>query len=236
RVGFRTLRWNTEPDAAGRPFELIVNEQPVWVKGVNWIPDDALFPRVDRTRYERRLRQAASAGVNLVRVWGGGIYEDDHFYDLADELGLLTWQDFLFACAAYPEEEPLRSEVEAEARDNVARLAHHASLALLTGNNENLWGREDWGWETRLDGATWGRPTTTSCSRRSWPSSRRTCRTRRAARSASTPNGIRTRRRTARRTSGSSGTGGAGRRIASMLHVSSPSSAGRGRPPGPPSR
>src|SRR5690606_11441579 len=156
RVGFRTLRWNTEPDAAGRPFELIVNEQPVWVKGVNWIPDDALFPRVDHARYERRLRQAASAGVNLVRVWGGGIYEDDHFYDLADELGLLTWQDFLFACAAYPEEEPLRSEVEAEARDNVARLAHHASLALLNGNNENLWGREDWGWETRLDGATWG--------------------------------------------------------------------------------
>jgi beta-mannosidase len=128
----------------------------VWVKGVNWIPDDALFPRVDRARYERRLRQAAAAGVNLVRVWGGGIYEDDAFYDLADELGLLTWQDFPFACAAYPEEEPLRSEVEAEARDNVARLAHHASLALLNGNNENLWGREDWGWETRLDGATWG--------------------------------------------------------------------------------
>lgn len=156
RVGFRTVRWNTEPDADGRPFELVVNELPVWVKGVNWIPDDALFPRVDRARYERRLRQAAAAGVNLVRVWGGGIYEDDHFFDLADELGLLTWQDFLFACAAYPEEEPIRSEVEAEARDNVNRIAHHASLALLTGNNENLWGREDWGWEERLDGASWG--------------------------------------------------------------------------------
>jgi beta-mannosidase len=156
RVGFRTLRWDTEPDAAGRPFQLIVNDQPVWVKGVNWIPDDALFPRVDRSRYERRLRQAADANLNLVRVWGGGMYEDDHFFDLADELGLLTWQDFLFACAAYPEEEPIRSEVEAEARDNVARIAHHASLALLTGNNENLWGYEDWGWKTRLDGRTWG--------------------------------------------------------------------------------
>ncbi|PZQ89132.1 MAG: beta-mannosidase [Leifsonia xyli] len=156
RVGFRTLRWHTDPDAAGRPFQLVVNDRPIWVKGVNWIPDDALFPRVDRARYERRLRQAASAGINLVRVWGGGIYEDDAFFELADELGLLTWQDFLFACAAYPEEEPIRSEVEAEARDNVARIAHHASLALLTGNNENLWGREDWGWETRLDGATWG--------------------------------------------------------------------------------
>lgn len=156
RAGFRTLRWDTEPDADGRPFQLVVNDRPIWVKGVNWIPDDALFPRIDRARYARRLRQAAEAGVNLVRVWGGGIYEDDAFFELADELGLLTWQDFLFACAAYPEEEPLRSEVEAEARDNVARLAHHASLALLTGNNENLWGREDWGWETRLDGATWG--------------------------------------------------------------------------------
>jgi len=156
RVGFRTVRWNTDPDADGRPFQLVVNDEPVWVKGVNWIPDDALFPRVDRARYAHRLQQAVDAGVNLVRVWGGGIYEDDAFFELADELGLLTWQDFLFACAAYPEEEPLRSEVEAEARDNVSRLAHHASLALLTGNNENLWGREDWGWETRLDGATWG--------------------------------------------------------------------------------
>ncbi|TXK18654.1 glycoside hydrolase family 2 protein [Homoserinibacter sp. GY 40078] len=156
RVGFRTVRWDTEPDADGSPFQLIVNDQPVWVKGVNWIPDDALFPRVDRVRYARRLTQARDAGVNLVRVWGGGIFEDDTFYDLADELGLLTWQDFLMACAAYPEEEPIRSEIVAEARDNVVRLAHHASLVLLTGNNENLWGYEDWGWKTRLDGATWG--------------------------------------------------------------------------------
>ena len=133
-----------------------VNGQPVFVKGANWIPDDAFPVRVDRARYERRLRQAVDANLNLIRVWGGGIYEADDFYDVADELGLLTWQDFLFACAAYAEEEPLRSEVEAEARDNVTRLAHHASLVLLTGNNENLWGYEDWGWKLRLDGKTWG--------------------------------------------------------------------------------
>lgn len=156
RVGFRSLRWDTEPDADGTPFQLVVNDRPVYVKGVNWIPDDALVPRVDRARYRRRLEQARSAHVNLIRVWGGGIYEADDFYDLCDELGLLTWQDFLFACAAYPEEEPLRSEVVAEARDNVARLAHHPSLALLTGNNENLWGYEDWGWQLLLDGRTWG--------------------------------------------------------------------------------
>lgn len=156
RVGFRTVAWNTTPDEAGTPFTLEVNGVPVYVKGVNWIPDDALTSRIDRPRYERRLRQAVAGGVNLVRVWGGGIYEPEAFYDVCDELGLLTWQDFLFACAAYPEEEPIRSEVEAEARENIVRLASHASLVLLTGNNENLWGYEDWGWKTSLDGLTWG--------------------------------------------------------------------------------
>ncbi|MEJ1154643.1 glycoside hydrolase family 2 protein [Microbacterium marmarense] len=156
RVGFRTLRWNTEPDATGTPFQLIVNDQPVFVKGVNWIPDDAFPSRVDAGRYRRRLQQAKDAHLNLIRVWGGGIYESEDFYDACDELGLLTWQDFLFACAAYSEDEPIRSEVEAEARENVRRLAHRASLALLTGNNENLWGYEDWGWKERLDGKSWG--------------------------------------------------------------------------------
>lgn len=156
RVGFRELRWNTEPDASGTPFQLIVNGQPILVKGANWIPDDAFPVRVDRARYRRRLEQARDAGLNLIRVWGGGIYEADDFYELCDELGVLSWQDFLFACAAYSEDEPLRSEVEAEARDNVTRIAHHASLALLTGNNENLWGYEDWDWKRRLDGKTWG--------------------------------------------------------------------------------
>ncbi|MEQ6897099.1 glycoside hydrolase family 2 protein [Microbacterium sp. KR10-403] len=156
RVGFRTLRWDTTPDAAGTPFQLVVNDRAVFVKGVNWIPDDAFPSRVDRERYARRLSQARAAHVNLIRVWGGGVYESDDFYDVCDELGLLTWQDFLFACAAYPEEEPLRGEVEAEARQNVARIAHHASLALFCGNNENIWGHEDWGWKELLDGRTWG--------------------------------------------------------------------------------
>lgn len=156
RVGFRDVRWDTVPDQDGTPFQLMVNDQPVFVKGANWIPDDAFPSRVDRGRYERRLRQARDANLNLIRVWGGGIYEDDAFYELCDELGLLTWQDFLFACAAYPEEQPLFSEIAAEARENTLRLAHHASLVLLTGNNENLWGYEDWDWKRRLDGRTWG--------------------------------------------------------------------------------
>ena len=133
-----------------------MNDRPIFVKGANWIPDDAFPSRVGRARYAHRLEQAKAANLNLVRVWGGGIYESDDFFDLCDELGLLTWQDFLFACAAYPEDDVLRDEVEAEARENVTRLAHHASLAMLAGNNENLWGHEDWGWKERLDGRTWG--------------------------------------------------------------------------------
>jgi beta-mannosidase len=145
-VGFRTVEWDQTPDAAGNAFTLVVNDQPIFVKGVNWIPDDALPVRVDRARVERRFRQALDANLNLIRVWGGGLYESDDFYDLADELGLLTWQDFLFACAGYPEEEPLRSEIEAEARENIVRLASDPSLVLLTGNNEALEGFAAWGW------------------------------------------------------------------------------------------
>lgn len=156
RVGFRTSTLEIEPDEHGTSFRFVINGQPVFVRGANWIPDDAFPHRVTRERYAARITQAKNANMNLLRVWGGGIYEGDDFYDLCDEHGILTWQDFLFACAAYSEEDPLRSEVEAEARDNVARLAHHASLVLWNGNNENIWGHQDWNWEKRLDGKTWG--------------------------------------------------------------------------------
>ncbi|MFC3687052.1 glycoside hydrolase family 2 protein [Aquipuribacter hungaricus] len=156
RVGFREVAWVSEPDDHGTSFRLVVNGEPVLVRGVNWIPDDAFPHRVDRARYAERLAQAVDAGCNLVRVWGGGTYEDDAFYAECDERGLLVWQDVLFACASYAEEEPLRSEVLAEVRDNAARLAHHPSLVLWCGGNENLWGFVDWDWEARLDGKTWG--------------------------------------------------------------------------------
>ncbi|GED09859.1 glycoside hydrolase family 2 protein [Cellulosimicrobium cellulans] len=156
RLGFRTATLEMEPDEDGTSFRFVVNGVPVWVRGANWIPDDAFPHRVTRERYAARIDQAVSANLNLLRVWGGGIYESDDFYDLCDERGLLTWQDFLFACAAYAEEEPLRSEVEAEVRDNVARLGHHASLVLWNGSNENIWGFHDWSWLQRLDGRTWG--------------------------------------------------------------------------------
>ena len=156
RVGFRTVELDTTPDADGMPFLVKVNGEPVWVKGANWIPDDVFVTRVDRARYDRRLEDACAAGINLLRVWGGGRYESDDFYDVADERGILVWQDFLFACAAYPEESPLLDEVEAEAREVVVRLAAHPSLILWNGNNENIWGFWDWDWQPVLDGRSWG--------------------------------------------------------------------------------
>ncbi|MFJ3982638.1 glycoside hydrolase family 2 protein [Streptomyces fungicidicus] len=156
RTGFRTVQLDTSADAHGTGFTLVVNGERLFARGVNWIPDDVFPSRITRERYRHRLEQAAGAGVDLVRVWGGGIYEDEAFYDACDELGLLVWQDFPFACAAYPEEQPLRGEVEAEARENVVRLMPHPSLVLWNGNNENLWGFRDWDWEQGLAGDSWG--------------------------------------------------------------------------------
>lgn len=156
RIGFRSIELDRSPDAHGTGFTLVVNGVRVFTRGVNWIPDDVLPSRITPERYKSRLRRAAGANVGLVRVWGGGIYEDDAFYDACDELGLMVWQDFLFACAAYPEEQPLRGEIEAEARENVVRLMPHPSLVLWNGNNENLWGFRDWDWEEPLAGDSWG--------------------------------------------------------------------------------
>ncbi|WP_314102535.1 glycosyl hydrolase 2 galactose-binding domain-containing protein [uncultured Frigoribacterium sp.] len=156
RVGFRTVRVDTTPDADGTPFVVLVNERVVQVRGANWIPDHAFVTEIDRDRYRRRVADATEANMNLLRVWGGGIYESDDFYDACDEAGVLVWQDFLFACAAYAEEDWLAVEVEAEAREAITRLSPHPSLVIWNGNNENIWGFVDWGWKTELQGRTWG--------------------------------------------------------------------------------
>ncbi|QHC64555.1 glycoside hydrolase family 2 protein [Rathayibacter festucae] len=156
RIGFRTIEVQLDRDEEGTSFRFVVNGEPVWIRGANWIPDDAFITRVDRARLARRMDQAEFANMNLLRIWGGGYFESDDFYELCDERGILVWQDFLFACASYAEEEPLWSEVEAEVRDNVTRIMPHPSLALWNGNNENIWGYEEWGWEKRLQGRTWG--------------------------------------------------------------------------------
>jgi beta-mannosidase len=156
RIGLRTARLNSEPDEVGTQFTIEVNGRPIFCKGADWIPDDCFPTRVDEARYGRRLEQATAANMNMLRVWGGGIYENEVFYRLCDELGLMVWQDFLFACAAYPEEAPFPDLVAAEARYHIARLSQHASLVLWNGCNENIWGYFDWGWQARLKDRAWG--------------------------------------------------------------------------------
>jgi beta-mannosidase len=157
-TGFRTIELDTTPDADGKgaTFGLRVNGELLFARGMDWIPDDCFPSRITPERYRERVQQAKDANVDLLRIWGGGIYEQKAFYDACDELGVMVWQDFCLACAAYPEEEPFRSEVEAEARDNVTRLSAHPSLVIWNGNNECIWGFHDWNWADKLDGRTWG--------------------------------------------------------------------------------
>ena len=157
RIGFRTVTVDTAPDETGTPFTFVINGRRVFAKGANWIPDDHFLTRITPQRIARRIDQAVDANMNMLRVWGGGIYETDDFYDACDERGVLVWQDFLFACAFYAEEQPLRGEVEAEARENITRLVTHPSLVLWNGNNENLPAYADWaGWRDTLAGRSWG--------------------------------------------------------------------------------
>ena len=155
-VGFRTVVLDTTPDAEGTPFRLVVNGVPVFARGLNWIPDDCFPTRVTAERYATRLTRPSTSAPTWCASGAAGIYESDDFYDALRRLGLMVWQDFLFACAAYAEEEPLRSEVEAEAREAVTRLTPHPSLVLWNGNNENIWGYADWGWAEQLDGRDLG--------------------------------------------------------------------------------
>lgn len=136
RIGLRTIALDRQPDQWGESFRFVVNGRPVFIKGANWIPADSFVTRLDRAAYARDLRAAVLAHMNCVRVWGGGIYENEDFYDLCDELGLLVWQDFLFGCDLYPSDPAFLATVRIEAEQNVARLHHRASLMLWCGNNE----------------------------------------------------------------------------------------------------
>lgn len=156
RVGFRHMAIDLTPDEIGTPLRLLVNGELILVRGVNWIPDDVFFTRISAEDYRRALMDAVDAHCNLVRIWGGGLYETEEFYDLTDDLGLLVWQDFAFACAAYAEEEWLADTVRIEARQAVSRLAGRASLALWCGGNENETGYQSWGWAPELGQRTWG--------------------------------------------------------------------------------
>ena len=156
RVGFRSISLDQSKFEERESFAIEVNGQRVWARGVNWIPDDPFPHRVVREEYVRKIDDLCSLGVNAIRVWGGGIYESDDFYDACDEKGIIVWQDFLFACAAYPEEASFIEEIELEATEAVQRLSHHASLVLWCGGNECIEGFQHWDWKAQLEGKSWG--------------------------------------------------------------------------------
>ena len=147
RIGLRTIRVVNEKDKDGESFYFEVNGIPMFAKGANYIPDDALLPNITTERYRTLFQDMKEANMNMVRIWGGGTYEDDRFYDLADENGILVWQDFMFACTSYPSDPTFLKRVEEEAEYNIKRLRNHASLAMWCGNNEILEGLKYWGWQ-----------------------------------------------------------------------------------------
>jgi beta-mannosidase len=136
RLGLRTVALDQSPDAEGKMFRFVVNGRPVFLKGANWIPAHSFVAALGREDYARDLRAAALAHMNCVRLWGGGIYESEHFYDLCDELGLLVWHDFMFACSLYPGDDAFLESVRAEAVCQLRRLHHRACIGLWCGNNE----------------------------------------------------------------------------------------------------
>jgi beta-mannosidase len=150
RIGFRSLEVLLEDDEQGRGLSFAVNGRRVFCKGANWLPLDALPARHSEPRYRRLLTDAVAANMNMLRVWGGGQYEADGFYNICDEKGILVWQDFMFSCATYPAIPPFLAEVEREARHQVKRLKDHPCVALWCGNNENL-GALGWFPETRAN-------------------------------------------------------------------------------------
>ena len=147
KQGIRTIVLEVQDSTKSPNFFFKVNGYPVFSKGVNYIPQDIFLPRVSTKDYQKLLSAAANANMNMIRVWGGGIYEDDRFYELCDSLGLMVWQDFMFACAMYPGDSSFLENVRLEAIDNYNRIKKHTSIALWCGNNENLAAWKRWGWE-----------------------------------------------------------------------------------------
>ncbi len=137
-VGLRQAELRREKDEEGESFVICVNGEPVFCRGADWIPADSFIPRATREKYESLLQKAADANMNMLRVWGGGIYEQDELYDACDRLGIMVWQDFMFACAGYPDRlDWFRQSVRAEAECNVRRLRNHPCVMLWCGCNEN---------------------------------------------------------------------------------------------------
>ena len=145
KLGLRTIALEVKDSTQAPNFFFKVNGLPVFAKGVNYIPQDIFLPRVTNNDYLKLLSAVADANMNMIRVWGGGVYEDDMFYEICDSLGLMVWQDFMFACAMYPGDSNFLENVRLEAIDNYNRLKKHTCMALWCGNNENLAAWKRWG-------------------------------------------------------------------------------------------
>jgi len=150
-LGIRSIELVTEKDSIGESFYFKLNGKPVYMKGANYIPQNIFLPDVDQDDYVKLIDDVVNSNMNMLRVWGGGVYEDNFFYQLCDAKGILVWQDFMFACAMYPGDKAFLENVKQEAIENVKRLRQHPSIALWCGNNENSEGWHRWGWK---DGKT----------------------------------------------------------------------------------
>jgi beta-mannosidase len=147
RIGLRTIELRQQPDQWGKSWQFVINGVPIFAKGSNWIPADSFPTRISDAYLEGLIRSAAETHQNMLRVWGGGLYEEERFYDYCDRYGVLVWQEFMFSCSVYPLDEPAYVQnVEVEARQNIRRIRHRASLCLWCGNNEMEWGWAGWGW------------------------------------------------------------------------------------------
>lgn len=157
RIGFRKVELDSSAIGEDKNlFAIKVNGERLWIRGANWIPDDPFPTRVTKERYQQRIKDMLEVNINGIRVWGGGIYESKDFYNFCDESGIVVWQDFLFACAAYPETPEMFEEVAAEVEENVRRLSSHPSLVIWCGGNECIEGFQYWGWQPDLAGRPWG--------------------------------------------------------------------------------
>jgi len=150
RIGLRTIDLIQEKDAAGKSFYFKVNGKPLYAKGTNWIPSDSFSPRITKEKYQKLIKDAKDANMNMIRVWGGGIYEDDEFYKACDENGILVWQDFMFAGSFYPADEAFLNNVKEEVKDQINRLQNHPSIALWCGNNEIDEAIVNWGYQKQF--------------------------------------------------------------------------------------
>jgi len=155
RIGLRTLELRQQPDGNGKSFAFVINGVPVFAKGANWIPADSFPTRITKAKYRQLVGSARDANMNMLRVWGGGIYESDDFYDACDEMGILLWQEFMFACSLYPATPQFLDNVRQEAIDNVTHLRNHPSIVVWCGNNEVETAWQHWGWKDKLPAVLW---------------------------------------------------------------------------------